>query len=70
MIPFTIFLYKITISKENVFSFKMSKNVYEFQVPDIYAYVIMKKANGDDVMTYEDYCEMYENGFDEVRRKS
>ena len=21
-------------------------------------------------MTYEDYCEMYENGFDEVRRKS
>lgn len=41
-----------------------------FQVPDIYAYVIIKKANGDDVMTYEDYCEMYENGFDEVRRKS
>lgn len=39
-------------------------------MPDIYAYVIMKKANGDDVMTYEDYCEMYENGFDEVRRKS
>lgn len=56
---------------DGVFSFKMSKNIYVFQVPDIYAYVIMKKkANGNDVMTYEDYCEMYENGFDEVRRKS